>query len=77
MGEIKSAWELAMERTAGIESDKSSLRMSELKKAGGRIASAYMDGEKPEPKKLTKEFKNYSGKELETVRKASVEILLS
>lgn len=77
MGEIKSAWELAMERTAGIESDRSSLRMNELKKVGGRIASVFMDGESPEPKKMMKEIGNYSGEEKETVRRAAVETLLS
>jgi hypothetical protein len=77
MGEIKSAWELAMERTAGIESDKSSLRIHELKKAGGRIASAFMDANSPDSKKMLKEIDSYPKDDRETLRKAVVEILLS
>lgn len=77
MGEIKSSWELAMERTAGIKSDKSSLRMNELKKVGQKIASDFMDDTEAKPKKMMEAVKEYSGEEKKAVEKAAVEILLS
>lgn len=77
MGEIKSSWELAMERTAGIQSDKSAVRKNELKKVGQKIASDYMDSGSPEPKELQKAIKEYKGEEKKAVEKSAVEILLS
>ncbi len=77
MGEIKSSWELAMERTAGIQGDKSAVRKNELKKIGQKIASEYMDSATPEPKQLQKSIKEYKGEEKNTVEKSAVEILLS
>ncbi len=77
MGEIKSSWEIAMERTAGIKSDKSSIRQNELKKNGQKIASEYMDAETADPGSITKGLKQYPREERQTVEKAVLEILLS
>ncbi len=77
MGEIKSSWEIAMERTADIKSDKSSVRNNELKKIGQKIASDYMDSATPKPKEMQKAIKEYKGEEKQIVEKAAVEILLS
>jgi len=77
MGEIKSSWEIAMERTAGIKSDKSSIRQNELKKNGQKIASEYMDAETADPVTITKGLKHYPREERHTVEKAVLEILLS
>lgn len=77
MGEIKSSWEIAMERTAGIKSDKSSIRQSELKKNGQKIASEYMDAEAAKPDTIKSGLKQYSREESHTVEKAVLEILLS
>lgn len=77
MGEIKSSWEIAMERTADIKSDKSSVRNNELKKAGQKIASDFMDSATPKPKEMQTAIKEYKGKEKQIVEKAAVEILLS
>lgn len=77
MGEIKSSWEIAMERTAGIKSDKLSIRQSELKKNGQKIASEYMDAEAAKPDIITSGLKHYSREERHTVEKAVLEILLS
>ncbi|HDQ13200.1 MAG TPA: hypothetical protein ENN41_00090 [Sediminispirochaeta sp.] len=77
MGEIKSSWELAMERTASIKSDKSALRASELKEKGQKIASEYLSADKAEPKKLTQALKEYSGQEKKQVEKAVIEVLLT
>ncbi|MCF7915298.1 MAG: hypothetical protein K9L66_09035 [Spirochaetaceae bacterium] len=77
MGEIKSTWELAMERTADIKSDKTAVRKNELKKIGQKIASDYMNSDTPEPKNLQKAIKEYKGDERNTVESSAVEILLS
>ena len=45
MGQIKSALELALERTADIKSDKSSIEIKETKDYGKRSASQYLSGE--------------------------------
>ena len=45
MGEIKSALELALERTAGIKSDKSGLKIKELENEGKRLAAKLVSGE--------------------------------
>ena len=77
MGEIKSSWEIAMERTADIKSDKSSVRNNELKKIGQKIASDYMDTTTAKPKEMQKAIREYKGEEKHVVEKAAVEILLS
>jgi len=77
MGEIKSAWELALERTADIKGDKSSIRLNELKKSGQKIASDFLESESPEQETLKKTFKAFSKEERPTVEKAALEIFLS
>jgi len=77
MGEIKSSWEIALERTANIKSDKSSVHVNELKKSGQRIASEYIDAVSPNKDELAKAVKKYSREEKHLVEKAVLEILLS
>ena len=43
MGQIKSALEIALERTANIESDANAGKKRELENAGKRIASSFID----------------------------------
>ncbi|MFP4375531.1 MAG: DUF6657 family protein [Spirochaetales bacterium] len=43
MGEIKSALELALERTAGVAGDKSKLEAHEAKQRGMRIAGKFLE----------------------------------
>lgn len=43
MGEIKSALELALERTADVKSDKASLEAHENKQLGMRLAGRYLE----------------------------------
>ena len=42
MTEIKSALELALERTKGIQGDKKTIQSNDLKNDGKRLASAYL-----------------------------------
>jgi len=77
MGEIKSSWEIAMERTAGIRSDKSSIRQNELKKDGQKIASEFMDAASANPELITAKLKAHTREERPVVEKALLDILLS
>ena len=43
MSEIKSALELALERTADVKSDKSSLEAHEARQSGQRLAGRFLD----------------------------------
>jgi len=45
MGEIKTALEIALERTESVKSDKSSIDQFEAKQQGKKIANAYLAGE--------------------------------
>ena len=45
MGEIKTALEIALERTETVKSDKSSVEQFEMKRRGKKLANAFLDGE--------------------------------
>ena len=77
MARIKSAWELALERTSDIKSDKDSVRANELKRQGQKIASEYINSSNPEVKDINEALKSYSKDEQREVRKSVVDVLLS
>jgi hypothetical protein len=54
MDEIKSAWELALERTKDIETDHRALKEKEFETSGKKIASRFLDD--PEKCDLKKEI---------------------
>ncbi|MDC7125296.1 MAG: hypothetical protein PQJ46_07005 [Spirochaetales bacterium] len=64
MAEIKSALELALEKTEGIKVDKERLQAKELKIKGRKAALAFLDS-KTDAKELKKEMKHCKGKEQE------------
>ena len=45
MGEIKTALEIALERTETVKSDKSGIDQFEMKKRGKKLANAFLDGD--------------------------------
>jgi len=45
MGVIKTALEIALERTEAVKSDKAGIGQFEMKKQGKKIAGAFLDGE--------------------------------
>ena len=77
MARIKSAWELALERTSDIKSDKDSVRANELKRQGQKIASEYINSSNPEVKDINEALKSYSKNEQREVRKSVLDVLLS
>jgi uncharacterized protein YukE len=46
MGRIKSALEIALERTESVKGDKSSIEQYEAKQKGKRLANEYLNGDK-------------------------------
>ena len=77
MARIKSAWELAVERTSGIEGNKESVRANELKKEGQKLASKYLNATSPDAEILTEGLKKFSKQERKEVERSVFETLLS
>ena len=76
--EIKSALELALERTADIKSDKGKLEEHDLLQTGKRIASKFLHPIEDEEKiDLQAELKKYSGKQLEVIKKGIFDVIMS
>jgi hypothetical protein len=73
MGRIKSALEIAMERTEAVKSDKSSIGLFEAKQQGKRLANDFLSGEKS----LEEELKKVSKEEQKSVRQGAFEVLVS
>lgn len=65
MSEIKSAWEIALERTKDVKSDKQSIQAHETRQEGQRLAGAFLQGE---VKDLAKELHKYSGDRARWIR---------
>ena len=75
MGEIKSALELALERTEGIKGDKETLQKHQAEEDGKKAASQFLQN--PEESDLGKFVKQYSGEYREIVRAGIMSVLLA
>jgi len=75
MARIKSALELALERTESVKGDKSSVELFELKREGKRIAGQFL--ENPEEIKIEGELKKYPKEKVAAVRRGLFEVLVS
>ena len=76
MSEIKSALEIALERTAGIEGDKETLKANELKNEGKRLASRFLStGE--EKVDVSGELKKRADSEGRSVREGFFQTMLA
>lgn len=74
MSKIKSALELAMEKTADLKIDKKKLKQNELKKEGQILASSIINGnEKDGESKL----KAYSSEDLKSISEGFADVILS
>ena len=74
MGKIKSALEIALERTESVISDKNSIGQYEAKQKGKRLANEFL-GETV--KSLEEELKKASGDELLSLKQGIFDILIS
>lgn len=76
MTEIKSALEIALEKTREIKGDKETLTANELKNAGRRLASTLIDPHDDTSDPIAK-LKSYAEKERKSVRDGFVDVLLA
>ena len=73
MGRIKSALEIALERTESVKTDRSSINIFEAKQQGKRIANAFL----ADPSKdLENELKHYPPDQWESIKQGMFEVLL-
>lgn len=78
MTEIKSALELALERTQDIQGDKETLLSNQMKNDGKKLASAFLDpGESVDDKTLATKFKELSGKEQRWLQEGVFDVLVA
>jgi len=74
MAYIKSALEIALEKTEGIKGDKTALRIASAKEEGKKLASAFFSDPTID---LQKKFASYPKEEQPFVREGFKQILLS
>jgi len=74
MGKIKSALEIAMERTESVASDKGSIGQFEAKQKGKKLANEYLEGG---VKSLEEEIKKLGGEEQASLKQGIFDILIS
>lgn len=75
MAHIKSALEIALERTESVKSDKAGVEQFELRREGKKIAGAYLEA--PEEKPLEAALKRFPKDKLEPVRRGVLDILIA
>ena len=77
MTEIKSALEIALERTSEIKDDKQTLTANERKQEGKRLASKFLAPAAEDAPDPSSEFKRYSRDEAPYVREGFLETILA
>jgi hypothetical protein len=75
MGRIKSALEIALERTESIQSDKESIGQFEIKQTGKKLANSFLDS--PEKVNLETEVKNAPKAQRQSLKEGIFEVLIS
>jgi len=73
MGEIKTALEIALERTENVKSDKSGIDQFELKKRGKKLANAFLEGEVD----LADEIKKTEAGKRESLKQGIFDVLIT
>jgi len=74
MGKIKSALEIALERTESVKSDKGSLGLFEVKQKGKKLANEFLEGS---VKSLEEEIQKESAEEQAGLKQGIFDILIS
>jgi len=74
MGKIKSALEIALEKTESVKSDKGSIGQFEAKQKGKKLANQFLEGE---VKSLQDEIKNSPADEKESLKQGIFDVLIS
>jgi hypothetical protein len=74
MGKIKSALEIALEKTESVKSDKGSIGQFEAKQKGKRLANQFLEGA---VKSLEEEIKKSPAAEKESLKQGIFDVLIS
>ena len=74
MGKIKSALEIALERTESVKSDKDSIGQFEAKQRGKKLANEFLGGA---VKSLEEEIKKTPGDEQASLKQGLFDVLIS
>ena len=74
MGKIRSALEIALERTESVKSDKGSIGLFEAKQKGKKLANEFLEGT---VKSLEEEVKKVSKEEQVNLKQGIFDILIS
>jgi hypothetical protein len=74
MGKIKSALEIALEKTESVKSDKGSIGQFEAKQKGKKLANQFLEGE---VKSLQDELKKSPAGEKESLKQGIFDVLIS
>ncbi|MEW5814501.1 MAG: DUF6657 family protein [Spirochaetota bacterium] len=77
MAKIKTALELALEKTESVKSDKESLEAYDHKNEGKKIVSKYLSAPDDPEGDIEKQLKSYSGKNLMYVKEGAFRTLLA
>jgi len=78
MGVIKTALEIAFEKTENVKSDKSSIDQFEAKQRGKKIANAFLSGEdETSIQKITDELKNTPSGQRDSLKQGIFSVLVS
>ena len=73
MGRIKSALEIALERTESVKTDKTSIGLFEARQQGKRLANAFLENT---IKSLDDELKKYPKEELNSLKQGIFDVLV-
>ena len=78
MGVIKTALEIALEKTENVKSDKSGIDQFKAKQHGKKLANAFLSGEEGlSVKSLVEEINNTPGEQKESLKQGIFDILIS
>ena len=77
MARIKSAWELALEKTKDIEIDENKYKAGVLEKDGMALAGKYLNDAQMTDEELAGKYNSYSSEELVSVKKGIVNTIFS
>jgi hypothetical protein len=77
MARIKSAWELALEKTKDIEVDESKYRAGVLEKEGMALAGKYLNDEQMTDQELAQKYNAYSAEDSAMVKKGVVNTIFA
>lgn len=76
MGRIKSAWEIALERTEDVHADPQKIQHDNLFKEGRQLAGSFLTDIDSTPEELEKNLSSYDKEQLATIREGIATTLL-